>query len=197
MKPAGMNRRSFVRAGLAWAALGATGLAAVLRTSGYDRSDRRLGSLRALSGWQLAVVDALADRLCAADVPYDAPGAPPTPREAEVALFVDAFVAEAAPAVRRDLLAAFGALEHAFPALVGEVHRFTALSAQRQDAVLAAMESSSIELLAGAFHGLKSLVMMGYYRDPRTWGLLGYDGPMVARPAEGWVPLRYQSKGAT
>lgn len=182
------SRRSFLRSGLAWAVVGATGLAALVRVTGYDRSDRRIAGLRALSPWQLAVVDALADRMCAPDVP----GQAPTPREVEVALFVDAFVAESAPEVQRDLHAAFGALEHAFPALAGEVHRFTALSAERQDAVLVAMERSSIGLVRGAFHGLKSLVMMGYYRDPRTWGVLDYDGPFVARPTEGWVPLRYR-----
>lgn len=190
-----MKRRSFLRAGLAWAALGATGVAALLRTSGYDRADRRVAYMRALSAWHLAVVDALADRMCAADVDYEAPGAPPPPREVEVAAFVDAFVADSDAPIRRDLLAAIGALEHAFPALAGQVQRFTALSPARQDAVLAAMESSSIGLVRGAFHGLKSLVMMGYYRDPRTWGVLAYDGPQVNRPPGGWVPLRY--KGAS
>ena len=42
------------------------------------------------------------------------------------------------------------------------------------------------DLLRGAFDGLKSLVFMGYYRDPRTWRILGYDGPRVNRPDEGW-----------
>lgn len=186
------NRRSFLRAGIAWVTIGAAGVAALLRTTGYDRDDRRVGYLRALSPWHLAVVDALADRMCAADVPYDRPGAPPRPREVDVGLFVDGFVADSAPAIRRDLLAAIGALEHAFPGLAGELHRFTALSPAQQDGVLAAMERSSIDLVRGAFHGLKSLVMMGYYRDPRTWGVLGYDGPLVNRPAEGWVPLRYK-----
>lgn len=188
-----MDRRRFLRASVAWATIGATGLVALVRTAGYDRGDRRIAYLRSLSHWHLAVVDALADRMCAADVPYDALGAPPSPREVEVALFVDGFVADASPAIRRDLLAAFGALEHAFPPLAGEVSRFTALPPDRQDRVLAAMESSSIDLVRGAFHGLKSLVMMGYYRDPRTWGVLGYDGPLVGRPEGGWVPLRHKA----
>jgi len=173
--------------------IGATGVATMLRTGGYDRSDRRIAYLRALPWWQLAVVDAFADRVCAADVAYDAPGAPPTPSEVDVTLFVDAYVADSAPEIRRDLLAAFGALEHAFPALAGEAHRFTALSPARQDDVLRALERSPIDLVRGAFNGLKCLVMMGYYRDPRTWGVLGYDGPLVMRPIGGWVPLRYRS----
>ena len=59
------------------------------------------------------------------------------------------------------------------------------------------MESSSIELIQGAFFGLKSVVMMGYYRDPRTWGVLGYDGPRVERPAAGWVPLTHRRVGGS
>jgi hypothetical protein len=29
-------------------------------------------------------------------------------------------------------------------------------------------------------------LLMGYYRDPRTWRILRYDGPLVNRPDEGW-----------
>jgi hypothetical protein len=52
--------------------------------------------------------------------------------------------------------------------------------------VLASVEASSSDLLRAGFDGLKSLVFMGYYRDPRTWGILGYDGPLVNRPRGGW-----------
>ncbi len=191
-----MHRRGFLkRVGwptIAWATLGASGVAALVRATGYDVDPRRAAYLKALSPWQLAVVDALADRMCAADVPYDAPGAPPSARDVEVAEFVDEFVAASEPAIRRDLLAAIGAVEHAVPLLCGEARRFTALSAEEQDAVLARMEASSSGLLRGAFQGLKSLVMMGYWRDPRTWGAIGYDGPLVNRPPGGWVPLRYK-----
>ncbi|MBL8609283.1 MAG: hypothetical protein JNL38_18280 [Myxococcales bacterium] len=43
-----------------------------------------------------------------------------------------------------------------------------------------------MDLLRGGFAGLKSLIFMGYYRDPRTWAILGYDGPRVGRPERGW-----------
>ena len=52
--------------------------------------------------------------------------------------------------------------------------------------MLAAIEASSSDLLRAGFDGLKSLVFMGYYRDARTWGILGYDGPLVGRPPSGW-----------
>jgi hypothetical protein len=187
-----MQRRSFLRGALALTALGGASVLSLARFVSYDRGDRRIAYMRALSAWQVAVVDALANRMCAADVAYDSIAAPPTPREVEVVEFIDAFIAESDPALRRDLLAAIGALEHAFPLLAGHARRFSSLSPRAQDEVLRAMETSSIDLVRGAFAGLKSVAMMGYFRDPRTWGVLGYDGPLVSRPDGGWVPLRYK-----
>jgi hypothetical protein len=190
-----VDRRTFLRrtlrAGGAFAVLSAMGLVAVVRTTGYVVDEKRAAKLRALAPWQLVVVDALADRLCAADVPYDAPGSPPTPREAMVSEFFDAFVAGSDSAIRRDCLACVGVIEHGWPLACGYRRRFSALDAASQDDVLARMESSSMELLRGAFRSIKALVMMGYYRDPRTWGVLGYDGPNVRRPDAGWTPARH------
>lgn len=187
-----MKRRSFLRSGLTWTALAAGAVAAGVRVLDYDRGDRRVAAMLSLAAWEVAVVDALAERICAADVPYGVIGAPPSPRECEVVEFVDGFVASSERAIARELHAALAAVEHGAPILIGSARRFSSLSPERRDAVLAAMESSTIGLVRGCFAGVKSLVMMGYYRDPRTWGILGYDGPLVARPAGGWVPLRHK-----
>jgi hypothetical protein len=77
-------------------------------------------------------------------------------------------------------------LEHVAPLAVGLVSRFTALSPAAQDRVLASLERSPYDLLRAGFDGLKALVFMGYYRDARTWGIVGYDGPLVRRPEGGW-----------
>ena len=187
--------RRFARAGIALGVLGGTGVIAAIRTSGYHVDPARAGALKAIAPWQLAVIDAVSARLCAADVPYDAPGAPPTPREVGVGEFYDAFVAACDRSIARDCKALVGFVEHVWPIACGELHRFTALPLDRQDAVLAKMESSSSDLVRGAFHSLKSLLMMGYYRDPRTWGVLRYDGPLVNRPLDGWTPKRYLTRG--
>lgn len=187
-----MERRRFLRNVMAFGVSSAAVVASFVRVLDYDRSDRRIGYMRALAAWEVAVVDALAERLCAADVPYGEIGAPPTPRECEVVEFVDAFVAESEPAIARELHAALGAVEHAFPMLIRSPRRFSSLSAEDRDRVLSAMERSTFDIVRGCFAGVKSLVMMGYYRDPRTWGVLGYDGPLVARPEGGWVPLRHK-----
>ena len=52
--------------------------------------------------------------------------------------------------------------------------------------MLASVEASRHDLLRAGFDGLKSLVFIGYYRDVRTWSVVGYDGPLVGRPEGGW-----------
>ena len=194
------SRRAFVgrllRGGVALGVLGGVSAIAAVRTGGYAVDPARARRLRFLAPWQLAVVDAVAARMCLADVAYDAPGAPPTPAEVEVGLFVDAFFADCAPAQQRDGRALLGFVEHAWPLACGRVRRFTALDDRARDAVLTQMESSSLDLVRGAFASLKSLLFMGYYRDPRTWGVVGYDGPLVNRPPDGWTPKRYLVRGA-
>jgi hypothetical protein len=63
----------------------------------------------------------------------------------------------------------------------GYTSRFTQLPPEAQDEVLTKLEASDRDLLRGAFQGVKCLVFMGYYRDPRTWGVLGYEGPWLTR----------------
>ncbi len=89
--------------------------------------------------------------------------------------------------VRTDLGRFLAYLEHVAPIGVGHASRFSRLAAAEQDEVLASLEASSIDLLRAGFDGLKSLVFFGYYRDPRTWRIVGYDGPLVGRPAGGWA----------
>lgn len=193
------SRRAFLRrvtkGAIAFGVIGGAGVLAWVRTSGYRVDAKRAASLKTIAPWQLAVIDAVASRICAADVAYDSPGAPPSPLEVGVGEFVDAFLAACEPSIARDCKGAIGFVEHAWPIACGELHRFTALSPDRQDVVLSKMEASSSDLVSGAFHGLKSLVMMGYWRDPRTWGVLGYDGPLVNRPPDGWTPTRYLVRG--
>ena len=109
-------------------------------------------------------------------------------------------VAESPPYIRRDLLRLIALVEHGYPVTCGYRHRFTALDDAAQDDVLARLERSSIDLLRGVFSALKALMMMSYYRDQRTWGIIDYDGPLVNRPDKGWTPPQFvplRVKGAT
>lgn len=158
----------------------AGGIAAFVRTRGYDAPEGV--ELQSLSPWQWAVVSHLARRVCATDRD-DVPSAD----DVGVAAFVDRYVASMPAPLRRDLLRLFGVVEHVLPVMSKKASRFTRLSPEEQDHVLAAMEANDQDLLRGAFAGVKSLLFMGYYRDPRTWKILGYDGPFVNRPAGGWT----------
>jgi hypothetical protein len=182
-KPASqLGRRRFLKAGIALALLVGGSAVAVVRTRGYALPAGR--SVSGLSVWQFVVVQHAARRIAASDRPGDP--SIPGPDDTDVAGFVDAWVARMHPSIRRDLGRFLGYLEHLAPVAVGMGSRFSRLSADDQDRVLSALEASSSDLLRAGFDGLKSLVFMGYYRDPRTWSILRYDGPTVGRPLQGW-----------
>jgi hypothetical protein len=175
------GRRRFLK-GAALALLASGSAVAIVRTRGYVLPAGR--SLSGLSVWQFVVVQHAARRIAAPDRPGDPSIL--SADDTDVAGFVDAWVARMHPGVRRDLGRFLGYLEHLAPVAVGMGSRFSRLGPEDQDRVLAAVEASSNDLLRAGFDGIKSLVFMGYYRDPRTWSIMGYDGPMVGRPPQGW-----------
>jgi hypothetical protein len=181
--PRKWSRRRALKAAIAGGVIAACGgVVALVRTSGYAIDGERAKKLKALSPWQLVVTDHIARRIAAPDREGVV-----SPDDIDVAGFVDGYVASMHPTVRRDLLRLIGYVEHVAPIGCGFASRFTKLSPADQDRVLASLESSSQELLRGGFEGLKSLVFMGFYRDARTWSVLGYDGPLVMRPPGGWT----------
>ena len=181
------SRRRFLKAGLYGGLLVAAGsLVAVVRTRGYRISDERRASLIALSPWHVVVVEHAARRIAARDDERDA--ALPSADDVDVVGFVDSYVAALPDDMRRDLFRFFAVLEHLAPVGLGMAGRFSRLGPVDQDRVLASLEAHREPLLRGGFQGLKSLVFMGYYRDPRTWAILDYRGPWIGRPARGWWP---------
>jgi hypothetical protein len=173
--PPRLPRRKVLKAAIAMGALGVGGsIAAFVRSRGYEVPDNVRSALVGLTPSQYVVVQHLARRICAAD----APGVL-TADEADVAGFVDRYVAKMPTRMRRDLGRLFGFIEQLAPAGLGLVSRFTQLASGDQDRVLEALETHRSELLRGGFEGLKALLFMGYWRDPRTWAVIGYDGPWV------------------
>jgi Gluconate 2-dehydrogenase subunit 3 len=167
------SRRNFLLGFGALASVGASGTAWV-RTRGYEAP---VGApLRGLSASEHAIVVAVAERMCAADN-----GDAPSPSELGVARFVDVQVAMLDAPLRRDLGRFLQCVEHLAPIAVGARKRFTALPPSMQDQVLRKLESNGSEMCRGGFQGLKALIMMGYYRDDRTFVMLGYEGPRVKR----------------
>jgi hypothetical protein len=178
-----VSRRALLRAGVAIAVTAAIGgPLAIARSSGYAFVPK--APLRALSIWQAVVVEHAAARVLRSDREGDP--SVPTPRDLDVVGFVDVYVAELPRDLRRDLLRLLAYLEHVAPLARGFVSRFSRLAPSDQDRVLSALEASDVDLLRGGFEALKALLVMAYYRDPRTWAIAGYDGPWVDRPKGGW-----------
>jgi hypothetical protein len=159
----------------------AGGLLALVRTRGYHVPSERSDRLLALSSWELVVVEHAARRIAARD--DESASGPPSADDVDVAGFVDGYLARMAAPRRRDVRRLLAYLEHIAPIRAGNVDRFSRLAPAAQDRVLGTLESSSSDLLREGFAGLKALVFMGYYRDPRTWRVLGYAGPLVGRAA--------------
>jgi hypothetical protein len=179
-QPPRLSRRRVLKVGVL-AALALGGVAGILRSRGYAVPPGQ--RLLTLSGWQFVVLQHAARRIAAPD---REDGSVPSTDDLGVAGFVDAWLARMRSDVRRDFGRFLTYLEHLAPLREGFGSRFTKLGAEAQDRVLAATEASSNDLLRAGFDGLKSLVLMGYYADPRTWGILDYDGPLVGRPTDGW-----------
>ena len=157
----------------------AGGAVAFVRTRGYAIDPAREAKLYVLSAWQVIVLEHVARRIAAPDRPDDR--TIPTPDEVDVVGYVDEYVARMSDPMRTDIGRLFAYVEHLAPIAAGFGSRFTRLAPDEQDRVLAKLEASDQDLLRGGFAGLKSLVFMGYYRDPRTWPILGYAGPWLGR----------------
>ena len=182
MASAKISRRKLL-AGAGSLLIGASAVVAFFRTRGYVLPPEVAGRLVSLEPWEYIFVQHAARRICAADRD-DA--SIPTPDETNVADFADAYIAQLPGDLKRDLKNLLMLVEHLAPLGSGLSSRFSELAPVDQDRVLASLESNDETLLRGGFAGLKSLLFMGYYRDPRTWRMLAYAGPKLDRPAAGW-----------
>jgi hypothetical protein len=166
-----MKRRTFLRTSLLGGAL--LGVAGVIgkHLSGYSLDGATAAKLRALSAKEFLVLRAIARRILAPD------GAAPSADEVEAALHADAYVARLEPPLRDDLRALLHLFEHS----ASLRSRFTRLDGEAQDAALASWESSALALRRRGFQAMKTLCLFGYWRDDRTWPLIGYSGPMLPK----------------
>jgi hypothetical protein len=177
-----ISRRKLL-AGVGSVLVGASAIVAFFRTRGYVLPADVAGRLVALEPWEYIFVQHAARRVCAADRD-DA--SIPTADETKVADFADAYIAQLPDDLKSDLKKLLLLVEHLWPLANGFSSRFSELGPADQDRVLSSLEASDESLLRGGFAGLKSLLFMGYYRDPRTWRMLGYAGPRLDRPVGGW-----------
>jgi hypothetical protein len=177
-----VSRRRLIQGALAGVLLVGGALAVTFRTRDYAAATGR--RLLVLAGWQWVVLRHAASRITAPDATAGATAA--SADDLDVAGFVDGWLSRMDTRVARDFGRFLAYLEQIAPLGCGLLSRFSQLGPAEQDRVLASLESSRSELLRAGFEGLKALVFMGYYRHPRTWSVLAYDGPFVGRPEGGW-----------
>jgi hypothetical protein len=177
-----LSRRQLVEGAVAAALLLGGLLAATARL--HDGKTELDHGAQVLIGWRWSVFEHAARRIAAPDMTSG--GSVPTADELDVTRFVDGWLSRMSGRVVRDFTRFLAYLEHFAPLGCGLLGRFTHLTAAEQDRVLSSLEASRSDLLRAGFEGVKALAFMGFYRDPRTWSVLGYDGPFVGRPVEGW-----------
>jgi len=171
-----VNRRRFLRTTLLGGAL--LGVAATVgrHLSGYTLDPSIAGRLRVLSNKEFLIFSAAARRLLATDGP-DAPDADTV----GVALFVDRYLENLDPALSGDFRALLQLLEHGTVIFRLSGSRFTHQSALEQDATLDDWAHSRLTVRRRGFQALKTMALLGYWRDDRTWPLIGYSGPTLPK----------------
>lgn len=138
---------------------------------GIEDTDARITEV--LDGRTVAIVDALADRLC--------PGAQGLPKASSlgVAHKVDHLLASMHPADADEFVQALWLLENALTGLLldGVVGPFTTLVPAEQDRVLARWRDSRVLIRRKAWKALRGIVSAAYWASPEVFAFSGYPGP--------------------
>lgn len=165
------SRRTFL-----WLGAGTAAGALLLGRTCFYRADDWHGQV--LSQWEANVVAAAATAIIP-NSPGPLPSAGPAPLQ--IAHNVDQFLQGMPDAMLLQIHAMFGLIEHG-TLLGGHVLRFTRLEPAARLDFLNDLRQMG-DKFAQAFKGLRDLTLLGWYCDPRTWKAIGYDGPLLDRPA--------------
>lgn len=167
-----MPRRRFM-ALCAWAGL-AVGVG--WQATGYRRFHGWRGEV--LQGWEAEVLAAVAETTIA-----EAPGAtlPEGPALRELAENVDRFLVALPSSMRREIHGLLLLVEHG-TLLTGRFRRFTRLAPADRAYFLNRLHARG-GLARMVAKGARDLCLSGWYQDERTWGAMGYQGPLVVFPA--------------
>lgn len=163
-----MNRRSFLKRGLAGGALLALGGGAGLALWPSRIVYVPTGPLQSLTPKAFNVMAAVASRV------VTVPGADAI----VIAHTVDAALARAVPEARNDLVSVLHLLDSAVVGVMdGYLGTFSSLSPEAQDKALYSWRDSRLTLRRGAYKALKNLAATSHYRKESAWAEVGYPGP--------------------
>jgi hypothetical protein len=171
-----IERRAFIKRGLFGGVILGLGALFSYQQSGYKIARETLETLKILNAKEFLVLESVAERIMSGDQ-----AGVPSARELKVAQWIDGYLSRQPRWVQKDFVLLLNALEHSGPALNFVFSRFTRMTAQQQDAVLDSWSRSRLSLRKQGFGAVKGLCVMAYYRHPRSWDVLGYDGPLVKK----------------
>ncbi len=172
-----ITRRRLVLGGMAAAAL-----MTWFRVSGYPSLPGWQGVV--LAPWEAQVVRAAAEALLTTSVP---PGV-----VADIPIHVDRYLTGFPEPLLDQAHLLLAAVEHSTTPLGLRLSRFTNLEPADRERWLADLSARG-GVQGEIYRGIRDLVMLGCYQDPRTWETLDYDGPLVGR---GRRPTHYDALAA-
>lgn len=147
-----------------------------LLPAGCSRYPKPVAPLRVFDPREYAILNALAERLLGVE---GAIGAGTS--QIDVGANVDGFVVNWDTEAQRQLRTMLRVFEHGTYLFDLRRKRFTRLTASKQDEYLAGWMNSTLGVRRVIFRALKLLVAAGFYREPRAWTPIGYDGPWIGR----------------
>jgi hypothetical protein len=167
------GRRSFLKYGLAGAALLAVGGGTWLGTRRTVPAPGLSGPFTALSPEEATVFLALSERLLP-----PRPGFP-SPLDVDLPRRIDALVAFMPEEAQREVRQLVRLFENALAGLLldGQLRTFTASTAEQQDARVRSWQQSRFRVRRTGYRALKKIVYSSYYGARETWAALGYPGP--------------------
>ncbi len=166
------TRRGFLRLAGASAALTALGQLRMLPPALAAASQGE----RFFDAGETEILTRIAERMV-----YSGDPAAPGVRDIATIATIDALCAGLPPAVSEPLPLALRLFEYGPFLFDLSFARFTRMSDAAQDTSLHGWMTSRFALRRLAFTGLRNLCMLGYYSQPETWPLIGYQGPLIGR----------------
>lgn len=170
-----IDRRRFLKrsgSGLVLLSLGS------LLPVGCSRYPKPAAPLHFFDSREYAIMNAVAERLLGVEGTIGS-----EPDHIDVAANVDSLVVEWDAEAQGQLRTMLRVFEHGTYLFDLRRKRFTRLTAAKQDEYLAGWMNSTLGVRRIVFRALKLLVAAGFYREPRAWTPIGYDGPWIGRVA--------------
>ncbi len=137
----------------------------MVNISSHEPSPERLGRSALSRGERAKTLEAIAERMIAAD----------DTRELHVADGIMDYIERLPQPIRKDIQRLLLLFEYLPPLIILRASRFSRLTPNDQDRYIEAWGTSRIGLLRTGFRVLKNLSVSTYYQNPATWKAIGHE----------------------